>query len=208
MKEKRKATAKEVQEFTGLNASQISAAKKAGLDITDMSLMVKYRNNIPHADTPGRTPSEKTVLERIAVDFATLQKPNPNAVGLNMEGDEKLTAARLSLEQLEERLMAPDLSANEARTYKVQIDGLKGALLLRREMNQVISRAECAENMSKIALALAALLRKMESEIPTVCHGLPLPEAKATAKSKLREVQNMFAAGCNEFWLNHEEVKQ
>lgn len=112
----------------------------------------------------------------------------------------------LSLEALERLLSSSGLDQGEARTYKTQIDGLKSAAALRKEMNKLLSRAEAREAMAKIAHSLSAFVKRLEIEIPAVCYGLSMPESKAAVKTRVREIQTLFAAGCDEFWQEHPEI--
>lgn len=162
----------------GLSESQLAEAKKAGIDIDNPEALKAYRGSI-----------------NTRADDRTQPPRNPST-----------ETAEMTIEELEKSLLIKGITANEARTIKIQIEGMRGILAYKKDMNQLISREEAAESDAKLAHAVNAMLRKFEREIPALCFGQhDMGKLKETVKDLTREIQAAVAAHQDEFWKNHEE---
>lgn len=177
--QKKPPTQAEVIAATGLSKSQIhKALKEEGIGPKDIPALKKYRGtlNTRSDDRPRATTPESGVV-----------------------------SGEMTLEQIETALKAKGISTNDARTLKIQLEGLKAATALRKEMNQLVSRDECREAWTKLGAAIGAALKTAESEIPRVCQGLTLAQSLPLAKAKMREIQEKLYDAESEFWAQRIE---
>lgn len=160
----------------GMSLGQINEAKKAGIDAHDIKALKKFKAGIrPRVDSRSEysAPSQKTGGEYMTID------------------------------EIESALKVKGISVSEATTLKRQLEGLKLAANVRKEMNQLLSRDEVGRRDTRIGAALSAALRVMETEIPQLCLGLPLERSRPIVKERMRHIQGMLADGLSEFWQEH-----
>ena len=162
----------------GMSLGQINEAKKAGIDAHDIKGLRKFKATIP-----PRVDSR-----------SEYSRPAAPASG-----------GEMTLDEIERALKAKGITITDAKVLKTQLDGLKQAAAVRREMNQLLSREEVANRDRKIGAAVAAALRVMELELPQICLGLPLERSRPLVKDKIRSIQAQLADGLSEFWKEHPE---
>lgn len=162
---------------SGLSLSQMDQAKNAGVDTKDLNALKAFRATI-NTRSDGK---------------AALQGPSDD------------DGSRMTVEEIEQQLSRKNLTPNDARVLKLQLDGLKTAVAIKQQSNRLLSRDECREHQAKIAQALGGLMRAMENEIPALCYGKSLGEAKLLVKEKVRAIQKMFCDGNEKFWEDHPE---
>ena len=177
MRERKNDSVRALAAEAGLSLSQIAKAKAEGVDCKNPAALAAYR-----ARTNTRS------------DGKAAQHPDQPEIPVEM-----------TLEEMEAALRSKHLSTNDARTLQIQIAGLKGAIALRQQMNQLLSRAECCENQAKTAHALGGFIRALETELPSLCYGKSMGEAKALVRDKVRELQGILADCQSEFWKDHPE---
>lgn len=161
----------------GLSKSQLAEAKKAGVDIDDPAAVAAYRATINTRSDSRNSP------------------PNP------VTGEAEL----MTVENIERALSSKGLTPNDARVLKIQLEGLRAAIALKQQRNQVISRAEIDERDAKIAHALNAMFRRLENELPPGVLGMTIAQSKPFVKDRVRELQRTLADGLSEFWQTHPE---
>jgi hypothetical protein len=161
----------------GLSLGHINAARKAGVDTSDLEALKAYRKVTPPR-VDGRLDRKRT--------------PTPPA-----------DAGQMTIEEIEAALRSKGIDITSAKILKTQLDGLKAAMGYRRETSDLIPREDVKAAFVRIASALSAALRVAEAEIPQRCLGLPLAESRPIAKEILRGIQAKLADGESEFWQEH-----
>jgi hypothetical protein len=109
---------------------------------------------------------------------------------------------------MELQLRRKDLDPNTARTLKLQIDSLKSMVQYKALMGKLISRSDVDERDVGIAMALKAMIRRYEREIPALCLGLNLSQSIPLVKAKSRELQDMLSDMTSEFWKRTPELNE
>jgi hypothetical protein len=182
MAARKKKTVRVLAAEAGLSLGHITAAMKAGVDVHDPKALKKYRDSIP-ARVDSR--SEMTT-------------PSPNQSDLEDAGE-------MTIEDIERALKSKAIDITSAKRLKTQLDGLKAASAVRKEMNQLISREELAQRDIRLGAAVSAALRVMETELPQLCLGLPLERSRPIVKDAIRKIQGQLADGLSQFWKDHPE---
>lgn len=162
----------------GMSLGQINEAKKAGIDAHDIKGLRKFKAGIP---------------------------PRVDARSEYSLPSNSQTTEWMSLDEIEAGLKAKGISITEAKVLKTQLEGLKLAAVVRKELNQLISREDVAQRDFRIGAAVSAALRVMETELPQLCLGLPLERSRPLVKEKIRSIQSKLADGISEFWAEHME---
>jgi hypothetical protein len=178
MAAKKQKTVRVIAAELGMSLGQINEAKKAGIDAHDVKALRKFKAGIP-----PRVDSRS--------EYSSPSKPGPSS--------------EMTLDEIERALMAKGISVAEATTLKRQLEGLKLAAAVRKEMNQLLSRDEVGQRDIRIGAAVSAALRVMESEIPQLCLGLPLERSRPLVKERIRAIQGQLADGLSQFWAEHPE---
>jgi len=163
----------------GLSKSQFYEAKANGVDTDDPTALKLYRANLnTRADSRNTPPSSPS-----------------------------MPSVEMTIEEMELALRAKGITTNEARTLKIQIEGMKQIIQIQKERGQLISREEVEESDAKIAHAVAAMLRKLESEIPAICFGQhDMGKLKESVLGLTRPIQQAVADGQEAFWKQHTET--
>ena len=165
-----------------MSLGHINDAMKAGVDIHNQKELRKYRDQI-----------------RPCVDARSDLSNPPRQQSKPGESTE------MTLDEIETALKAKGISVSEATTLKRQLEGLKLAAAVRKEMNQLLSRDEVGQRDIRIGAAVSAALRVMESELPQLCLGLPLDRSRPLVKERIRAIQAQLADGLSQFWIDHPE---
>jgi hypothetical protein len=180
MAAKKQKTVRVIAAELGMSLGQINEAKKAGIDAHDIAGLRKFKKGIrPRVDS------------RSKLSAAPAKPPEPSN--------------QMTLDDIEKALKAKGISIEDATTLKRQLEGLKMATAVRKEMNQLLSRAEVDQRDIKIGSAVAAAMRALETEIPQLCLGLPLARSRPIVKEKVRGIQAMLSDGLSDFWKEHPE---
>jgi len=102
----------------------------------------------------------------------------------------------------------PSKSREELLAVKVAVEIDLLEIRRDKERGKLISRDEVNERDVSIAMALKAMLRRYEREIPTLCLGLPLTQSMPIVKTKARELQDRLSDMTGEFWGNNPESNE
>ena len=175
MKPSRPDSVRSLAAAAGLSLSQMAQAKKEGVDCKNPAALKAFR-----ARTNTRCDDRNS---------AKTEQPE--------------LSAEMSITEMESALRSKGITTNDARTLKIQIEGMKQVIAIRKEMAQLIPRTECEEDQAKTAHAINAMLRAMENDIPALCYGRPLNEVKEQVKIKTRELQAALSNAQSEFWDKH-----
>ena len=95
-----------------------------------------------------------------------------------------------------------------ARLRLLTANAEKAELQLGVERGKYISRSESNDADARIAHAVAAMLRRWETELPALCSGLPLGKALGVYREKSRELQTMLGDLQSEFWARHPQTEK
>jgi len=109
------------------------------------------------------------------------------ALNWRNENDKGDSTERLRLERIQ-------LVREQARNQRAAADEKEGRL---------VPRDEVKAHFIRTASALAAFVRALEQEIPSLCLGLPLERSRPAAKARIRLLQAMLADSQSEFWTSH-----
>lgn len=174
----RKATIRQLCDELGLSPNDITQAKEEGLNPYDRFAMREWK-----AQRNGYAKSDSPA---------------------ELPPEE---APRMTLEEIEDCASRAGNTKKEIDVYKGQLEVMKAADALRVQRNKLLSRAEKEESDAKIAHAVAAMVRKFETEIPAICFGQhDMGKLKESVKSLTREIQKAVADGQEEYWNNHPET--
>ena len=102
----------------------------------------------------------------------------------------------------------PSKSREELLAVKVAVEIDLLEIRRDKERGKLISRDEVNERDVSIAMALRAMLRRYEREIPALCLGLPLAQSMPIVKTKARELQDRLADMTSEFWRANPESNE
>lgn len=172
----RKLTLRQLADELGIGLEDIKGAKLDGINPYDRFAMRKWKD-----DRNGYTKS-------------------------NEPASEPPDLPRLTLEEIEDRVLRPGQSKREIDVYKGQLDAIKAIIALKVQKSELISRDEAKESDAKIAHAVAAMVKRFIAEIPALCFGQhDLGKLKQTVKDFTRDIQKAVADGQEEFWNNHKE---
>lgn len=176
---RKKDSVRAMAKASGLSLSQMNLAKEAGVDTKDLDALKAFRATInTRSDSRNSPPRQPSETD----------------------------GTKMSVEDIEEALSMKGLTPNDARVLKIQLDGLKAAVALKQQKNELISREEVRDSDARIAHAVAAMVRKLENEIPALCFGQhDLGKLKQTVKDFTRQIQQAVADGQEEFWKSHPE---
>jgi len=100
----------------------------------------------------------------------------------NDDSTTELRRRRIGLLREQERI---------AKTKADEADGL------------LVSRDECRESWRQLGAAVAAVLTRLEKEIPQVCLGLPLSQSLPKTKSAFHDARKLLADAESDFWKSH-----
>lgn len=115
-------------------------------------------------------------------------------------GDEVMT-----LEGLEDALLSA-ADPREAGMRKVQIAGLREAIKVRRERNELIPINEIRERDTAIANAVRAACIKLENDLPPKGVGLDEAGMQKAFRPVIRAILEALADSQSEFWADKEET--
>jgi hypothetical protein len=162
----------------GMSLGQINEAKKAGIDAHDIKGLRKFKAGIP---------------PRVDARSEYSAPSNPEQSG------------EMTLDEIERALKSKSIDITQAKILKTQLDGLKLAAAVRKEMNQLLSRDEVAQRDIRLGAAVSAACRVMETELPQLCLGLPLDRSRPLVKERIRSIQAQLADGLSQFWQERPE---
>jgi hypothetical protein len=90
------------------------------------------------------------------------------------------------------------LRRERIKLVRIQREKIETELALSRK--QVLTRTSVVEEHRKIGASIAALIKALETELPQLLLGLPLEKSRPLAKTRIREIQTLWADRDAQFW--------
>lgn len=101
-----------------------------------------------------------------------------------------------------------DLILKRERTKLVKLQAQAVKLKNDEQAGKLLPRADVIAGITRIAVAMRAFSRRLATELPQLCLGLPLHKSAPLAQDKVDELLRALAAGEDEFWTKLAEAKE
>lgn len=166
----------------GVSVRTLHAWKASGIDIFNdddvrghLGTLRMTPPNLTAAFTPQRAPKPTSAPASVVPeDF----DPTEN----NEDGENPV------IDALVRRLQARDISYADARTIKMQVDGMRAAVQLQADMGKLISLQEVREVAMRIGAGVKAAIMRFQADLPPMLEGLPPAKMQKIIQEKGDEV--------------------